>query len=131
VNDSIYSRAMLLNARRCKWKAASKFTASSDVERPGPSPTTKLYVSQQSSLVQISDLFYDFYSNCTSKEDYTTLVVLIADEIGSRRLLSSLPNEIVPALDSWYSLIPFDGSDSSQAQVGASFIQGHGECRYN
>jgi len=112
-------------------ESSLKFTASSDVERPGPSPTTKLYVSQQSSLVQISDLFYDFYSNCTSKEDYTTLVVLIADEIGSRRLLSSLPNEIVPALDSWYSLIPFDGSDSSQAQVGASFIQRHGECRYN
>jgi hypothetical protein len=57
-----------------------------------------------------------------------TFVLLVADEIGSRRLLSSLPNETASALDSWYGPIPFDGSDSSQV---ASFIQGHGECRHN
>lgn len=60
-----------------------------------------------------------------------TVVVLVRDEIGSRRLLSRLPDRRASVLDSWDGQIPLDGSDSSQVQLVANFIQGKGECLHS
>lgn len=84
-------------------------------------------------------MFYHLYADYVLREDrrignkhgsYTTLVVPIGIRLAQKGFVR-VSDEGASVLDSGYGQIPYGGSDSSQAELVANFVQGNGDCRYN